>query len=97
MVRELPLRVLRCPCLWWEYQLPPRDSVGFNELFTKNLLVKHRVDSVNCRRLIVKHGVVLGQDTSSLKPGFLLEGEHTDMILSVCPSNVQWDNQVLLV
>ena len=67
--------------------------MGFNELFTKNLLVKHRVDSVNCRRLIVKHGVVLGQDTSSLKPGFLLEGEHADMISSACPSNVQWDKE----
>ena len=42
----------------------------------------------------MKHGVVLGQDTSSLKPGFLLEGEHADMILSVCPSNAMSEAEV---
>ena len=65
--------------------------MGFNELFTKNLLVKHRVDWVNCRRLIVKHGVVLDQDTSRIKPDSPLEGEHAEMITSACPSVVQWD------
>ena len=91
-----------CENYLWEYALvrvcseknialPPPDSGGFNEWFTEHLLAKTRDEWVNCRRLIVKHGVVLDQDTSSFKPDSPLEGEHADMISSACPSVVQWD------